>query len=63
MNSIYGVEKDPMNLKTKIFISLVVLALVDMVIPIPFTTILLIYVLIEKPSWFRTMVTDVYGTP
>lgn len=62
MNSIYGVEKDPMNLKTKIFISLVVLALVDMVIPIPFTTILLLYVLIEKPSWFRKMVTDVYGT-
>lgn len=61
MISIYGVEKDPMNLKTKIFISLIVLAVVDMVIPIPFTTILLIYVLIGKPPWFRKMVTDVYG--
>ena len=50
-----------MNLKTKIFISLIGLALVDMVIPIPFTTILLLYVLIEKPVWFRQMVSDVYG--
>jgi hypothetical protein len=50
-----------MNLKTKILISLLALALVDMVIPIPFTTILLLYVLIEKPAWFRKMVSDVYG--
>jgi hypothetical protein len=61
MNLNYGVEKDLMNLKIKILISLIVLALVDMVIPIPFTTILLLYVLIEKPLWFRKMVTDVYG--
>lgn len=51
-----------MNLRTKIFISLIVLGLVDMVIPIPFTTILLLYVLIEKPAWFRKMVTDIYGS-
>ena len=50
-----------MNLKTKIFISLIGLALVDMVIPVPFTTILLLYVLIEKPVWFRQMVSNVYG--
>ena len=50
-----------MNLKTKIFISLIGLALVDMVIPVPFTTILLLYVLIEKPVWFRRMVSNVYG--
>jgi hypothetical protein len=31
-----------------------------MVIPIPFTTILLIYVLLEKPMWFKKMVTQVY---
>ena len=50
-----------MNLKTKIFIFLIVLALVDIVIPIPFTSILLIYILVEKPAWFRQMVYDVYG--
>ena len=50
-----------MGLKTKLFISLIVLALVDMVIPIPFAAILLLYVLIEKPPWFRKMVRDIYG--
>lgn len=51
-----------MNLRAKIFISLIVLALFDMVIPIPFTTILLLYVLIEKPLWFRKMVSEIYGS-
>jgi hypothetical protein len=52
-----------MSLKTKIFIFLVILALVDIVIPIPFTAIFLLYVLIEKPGWFKQMVEDVYGIP
>ena len=49
-----------MKYHTKILICLVVLALLDMIIPIPFTTILLIYVLLEKPMWFKKMVTQVY---
>ena len=46
----------------KILITLIVLALVDMIIPVPFTTILLIYVLLNKPVWFKKMVDDLYET-
>lgn len=49
-----------MNLNTKILIYLIVLALLDMIIPIPFTAILLIYVLSEKPAWFKKLVDDIY---
>ena len=50
-----------MKPNTKIMIFLLILAILDMIIPIPFTTILLIYVLLDKPPWFRQMVADVYG--
>ena len=50
-----------MKNNTKIMICLVILGIFDMVIPIPFTTILLIYVLLEKPSWFRKLVTEAYN--
>lgn len=49
-----------MKSTTKILIYLVIFAIFDMIIPIPFTTILLIYVLLEKPSWFKKLVTEVY---
>jgi hypothetical protein len=51
-----------MKLRTKIFISLLILAVLDMVIPIPFAAILLLYVVLDKPPWFRRMVEDVYET-
>lgn len=50
-----------MKTATKIIIYLCILALLDTVIPIPFTTILLIYVVAEKPEWFRNLVTDIYN--
>lgn len=50
-----------MNLKVKILMVLIILALVDAVIPIPFTTILLIYVLMEKPPWFKKLTIDIYN--
>ena len=46
---------------TNILIYLIILAILDMVIPIPFTTILLIYVLLDKPLWFKDLVSKVYG--
>ena len=51
-----------MKLKSKLLIYLVILAIFDMVIPIPFTAILLIYVLLNKPAWFREWVTEIYRT-
>ncbi|MEJ2586062.1 MAG: hypothetical protein P8165_00465 [Deltaproteobacteria bacterium] len=49
-------------MKTKLLICLIILGVLDMVIPIPFSALLLIYVLLEKPLWFRNLVTEVYET-
>jgi hypothetical protein len=49
-----------MKTKTKTLIYLFVLALFDMIIPIPFTALILIYAILEKPAWFRNLVTDIY---
>jgi hypothetical protein len=51
-----------MKIKTKIMLYLSILALLDMVIPIPFTALMLIYVIYEKPSWFRKLVKDIYDS-
>lgn len=47
-------------MKTKILVFLIILALLDMVIPIPFTALLLIYVVQARPLWFQNLVTQVY---
>lgn len=39
-----------------------IMAVFDMVIPIPFTALILIYVVFEKPPWFINWVTDIYKT-
>ncbi len=49
-----------MKTTVKLLIYLIILAVLDTVIPIPFTTILLIYVVVEKPAWFKKLVMDVY---
>ena len=51
-----------MKINTKIMIYLSILALFDMIIPIPFTALMLIYVILEKPAWFRNLVTDIYNS-
>lgn len=48
-------------METKILVCLIILALLDMIIPIPFSAILLIYVVVVKPVWFRNLVAQVYG--
>jgi hypothetical protein len=49
-----------MKSKTKIMSYLIIFAIFDAIIPIPFTALLLIYVLLEKPQWFKNLVTEVY---
>ena len=49
-----------MKLKTQLLIGLVILAVLDMVIPIPFTALLLLYVLLEKPLWFERWTSQIY---
>jgi hypothetical protein len=50
-----------MKTKTKTLIYLSILALLDMIIPIPFTALILIYVILERPPWFRDLVDVIYG--
>ena len=49
-----------MKLKTTLLIYLIIFAVFDMIIPIPFMAILMIYVLLEKPPWFRNWVNTIY---
>ena len=51
-----------MKLKTRLLIYLAIFAFFDMIIPIPFSALLLIYVLLEKPEWFKNLVEEVYKT-
>jgi len=51
-----------MQTKTKILLYLILLAVTDTIIPIPITSMILIYVLYQKPDWFRNAVNDIYGS-
>lgn len=49
-----------MKTNTKILIFLIAMALADIIIPIPIAAFMLIYVLYQKPVWFRELVEAVY---
>jgi hypothetical protein len=49
-----------MKTTTKIFIYLVFMAVIDMVIPVPIAALMLIYVLYQKPAWFKNYYKEVY---
>ncbi len=51
-----------MKIKTKILMYLSILALLDLIIPVPFTALILIYVIFEKPTWFRNLVNEIYDS-
>ncbi len=49
-----------MNLKTKTLIGLAIIGIIDMVIPVPILGIVLFYIILQKPSWFPEMVSEIY---
>ncbi len=49
-----------MSLKTQLLIYLLAMALFDVIIPIPITAMALIFVLYQKPRWFKEWVDTVY---
>jgi len=49
-----------MKTSRKILICLILFAIIDTVIPVPITSIILIYVLLEKPDWFEKLVGQIY---
>jgi len=57
---IHFILGEAMKSNTIILIYLIIFALFDMIIPVPFTAILLIYVLLVKPLWFKKLVAQVY---
>jgi hypothetical protein len=50
-----------MNIKTKSLVGLILLGMVDAVIPFPIIGVILIYVVLQRPPWFRNAVTEIYG--
>jgi hypothetical protein len=51
-----------MNLKKKLIIYLTILAVVDMIIPVPIVSLILIYVVLERPPWFKNLTNEIYQT-
>jgi hypothetical protein len=51
-----------MNGLKMIWMYLITLAIVDMVIPVPIIALILMYVLLRKPSWFKKSVLELYNT-
>ena len=50
-----------MTTKTKTLIALILLSMVDTVIPLPIIGVILIYVLLQRPPWFKNVVVGIYG--
>lgn len=50
-----------MKTTTKTIIQLICLGIVDIVLPIPILGIILMYVVLQKPPWFRDVVDEIYG--
>jgi hypothetical protein len=50
-----------MSIVTKALVGLIFLGIVDVVIPIPIVGIILIYVILQKPSWFPDFVRAIYA--
>ena len=52
-----------MKTHKRILLYLIFLAIFDLVIPFPITAVILIYILCEKPEWFKKIVSEVYNKP
>ena len=50
-----------MNIKTKSLVALILLGMVDAVIPFPILGVILIYVVLQRPPWFRNVVLEIYS--
>ena len=49
-----------MKTTTKILIFLIGMAMADIVIPVPIVAFMLIYVLYQRPPWFKDLLEEVY---
>ena len=51
-----------MSIKTKYLIILIILCIMDVMIPIPILGVILIYIVLQRPSWFTDVVRKIYNT-
>ena len=49
-----------MSITTQVLVGLIILGIIDTVIPIPFMVLILIYVVLQKPTWFTNKVREIY---
>ena len=49
-----------MKTENKVLIYLILFAILDLIIPFPITAVILIYVVLVKPNWFKDYVTEIY---
>lgn len=49
-----------MKTGTKTILLLIGMGIMDVVVPVPIIGIILIYVVLQKPAWFRDLVSEIY---
>ena len=49
-----------MSIKTKALIGLILLGIFDAAIPFPIIGVILIYIVFQKPLWFKNIVSEIY---
>ena len=50
-----------MSMKTKCLLYLLGIGIIDVVVPVPILALIMIYVVLERPPWFRGVVREIYG--
>jgi len=49
-----------MTFTTRCLIGLILLSIIDIVIPIPIVGSILIFAMLQKPPWFKRLVSEIY---
>lgn len=49
-----------MNIRNKTLLSLILLCVVDVLIPLPITGLVLVYVVVQRPPWFVDLADRIY---
>jgi hypothetical protein len=52
-------EIELMSVKMKLIIGFVLLEIIDFV-PLPTTTMVVVYIILRKPRWFKNMILELY---
>ena len=49
-----------MNIRNKTLLSLILLCEVDVLVPLPITGLVLVYVVVQRPPWFVDLADRIY---